>query len=130
MYIVYFSKDKVVFLSGFATEGIVVVDNVLDKAAWEYLQSACRLCDKCKNNFECWGRVNPLSVTRKDETYDCVCPRYHREHFSCSLKSLGKEGHRCIKENGTLNTPMANGKFYRVNNNGCLFGDYDKEQRL
>jgi hypothetical protein len=93
----------------------------------ERLPVICTYCGKYKNKDGYWEHV---SKSEMDWISHGICPECLKEHFPNYFSSLCREGRIVIKQMISPDNKVLYGCFLIVNNKGCLFGEYDKEQRV
>ena len=91
----------------------------------------CTYCEKFKNDDGYWEHLSiSLKSSMEDRISHGICPQCFKKHFPEHFSSLCKERKIVVKKMTTPDNRLLYGYLYIVNNTGCLYGNYDKEQRL
>ena len=91
----------------------------------------CMYFDKYRNYAGYWEKIYGFSESVPEiKKSHGLCPECLQEHFPDEYVSLREEGKIGIKEQKKPGNKVLYGSFIVVNHTGCLYGGYDKEQRL
>ena len=96
----------------------------------ESILSFCIYCDTHRHDAGFWEQVFEFNEPLPDSmTNYRACPEGRQDHFTDEYVSLN-DGKRAVARKKILSEDRDVSEWILVNNKGCLFGDYDKEQRL